>query len=81
MIFSMLILKVGEGLMLQTRERSPSCLLAKLRMERVLVIALRSNPESNLGTHTSLRTTVSGYFHAQSVLGALQHMKLRNSLL
>lgn len=67
--------------MLQTKERSPSYSLAKLRMKRALVISLWSNPKSNLGTCTSLRTNVSGYFHAQSVLGALQPMNLRNSLL
>jgi len=65
---SVLILKAGEGLMLQTKERSPSCSLAKLRMKRVLVISLGSNPKRNVGTRTSLSTTVSGHFHAQSVL-------------
>lgn len=62
--------------MLQTKGSSPSCPLATKTVKRVLLITLRSNPKSNVGTGTASRTTLSGYFHAQSVLGVLQHLSL-----
>lgn len=78
--FPILILRVYEGLMLQAKERIPSCSLAKLRIERVVVITLRSKPKNNVGTCATFRAMVQAIFML-SVTGALQHMNLRNSLL